>query len=836
MAALCIASLAAGGAQMSMDFPLSTPRLLSITSAPVGDIPAMNLLFNYDSTGKALCAAGSEMGQEPVSGHATVLKKNHGPASYTVNAKGMNGLILTLKGQLGSGVASASYKAGAKRAASANLAVTASFISPVQAHFSLISQTNTRGQITGSGTIASGYDNDSQAPGVLSGKSTKSQLTWRLKQGGQQISFIGKNAATGAIGMLTVNLPPDRGSYKPFAFPGFAGTTNPVTTNTTGGGTGPTNQTKGVMATFKGSVSQIPLQGGFPAAVAGATVTVHSDLNGDGVVQNSEQFTTQSDAEGNYSLSGQVLDGGRAIIQVSLDGYAREIKIADAVRAGSVIVNNIVISQLAPLTVSGAGAASLDGKLELKGLPPQIASIQARTYNPVTEANHFPGEFADDKTNMLLSAVFANFDARDGSGNSVTNLGNGASLRMQIPKETWGTLIDQTPGNNQIDVPLYYFDEGSGKWVRSANDGWLEDAGGAKIPEDQLSAIQAGSFAGLLYAAGPITHLSWWNCDHPISEHGCLHAVIVDASGAPVVGVSVSAVGLTYNGSSAPKITAADGSFCSDVMRSEAPGEDINGNGIFGEVQQAFISVTDGTNYYRFGPYTIPTTQGTCSQGTCMDLAKLVLTDSNLLTVALCPVSGQYTYADGNQPVSGAFVLGYDPAIGFSQMMEFLTNGASIFSTTDSEGMFSLTTPVLVGLNLISYQSTSVTDNVQDVLEGQATFAGCPSGSVNLLAQRIRQFTVFDAAQTNVGYLWQYQFAAQTVAYFTIGTTHYSARATSGSPIQFPSQPGESMTLDLYLRSASGPTKVGTMTFMATSALGGTCQTTGVSFSGSWGN
>jgi hypothetical protein len=75
-------------AQMNMSLNLATPRILSITSAPAGQIPALNLQFQYDSKGRALCANGSTVDTNPVSGQATIVKKGNGTLSYAVSGKG----------------------------------------------------------------------------------------------------------------------------------------------------------------------------------------------------------------------------------------------------------------------------------------------------------------------------------------------------------------------------------------------------------------------------------------------------------------------------------------------------------------------------------------------------------------------------------------------------------------------------------------------------------------------------------------------------------------------------------------------------------------------------
>ncbi len=64
--------------------------------------------------------------------------------------------------------------------------------------------------------------------------------------------------------------------------------------------------------------------------------------------------------------------------------------------------------------------------------------------------------------------------------------------------------------------------------------------------------------------------------------------------------------GVTYTGTSSPQTTDENGKFCVDVMRSEAPGEDVNQNGVTGETQKVLISGSSGGKLYNFGEYRNP--------------------------------------------------------------------------------------------------------------------------------------------------------------------------------------------------------------------------------------
>jgi len=181
---------------------------------------------------------------------------------------------------------------------------------------------------------------------------------------------------------------------------------------------------------------------------------------------------------------------------------------------------------------------------------------------------------------------------------------DGAGVRATIDRNHDGSIsadeayTTQTDadGAYTLDVPLYWFDEVKGTWVRDDNPGHLEDAQGKVIAPSSLPAIHDGSFAGAIYAVGNVTHFSTWNIDWPISTFGCVSGRVLDENGKPAEGATVTVRGVSYTGTSTPMVLGADGHFCLEAMRSEAPGEDLDGNGKAGEKTTVSIRVVAGLN------------------------------------------------------------------------------------------------------------------------------------------------------------------------------------------------------------------------------------------------
>ena len=89
---------------------------------------------------------------------------------------------------------------------------------------------------------------------------------------------------------------------------------------------------------------------------------------------------------------------------------------------------------------------------------------------------------------------------------------------MALPKDNWPSVVDVKPGDDRIQVPLFAFDDASGKWKRDG-EGFLEDDAGKVIAESELAAIRGGAHQGGVTVCGKVSHFSFWNVDWPVADH-----------------------------------------------------------------------------------------------------------------------------------------------------------------------------------------------------------------------------------------------------------------------------------------------------------------------------
>jgi hypothetical protein len=757
------------------------------------------LRFAYGSGAKFSCLTGSSLDYVP----AECAGSQKG-AAYTLAIVAPQAQSrVVLKGKAGDALAKATYKGpkGKLRIAKVPAALQAASAPVSQVVLSPV--LSAQGKLGGTGFIHSAYSGQEEdAP--LTGSIKKGKVKWALKNAAANLSFAGKEQGGAWIGTLKGKIGPDA-----IALPNFSISLAPLayalTVQTAGSGSGQVasappgidcpgacaapfayqtevaltatpaagssfagwggdqgcesgkpvmnapraciatfNLALGADARFHGTVSSSDgLSGSTPAG--GVKVTLRSDLNGNSTIDPGEAVTTQTDTAGQFEQRYPVVEGRAVTVDFDLDGYSKTPKVFASISPGADVPINTALRKLDEVPVNEGRGSSSDGKLQLEKLPATVESLSGRTFNPVTETAQFPGEFADSTGKMLISSVFSDIEAKDKNGAPVTNLAEGAKLRMQVPADTWNTLRDLVPGNGHIDVPLYYYDKAAGQWMRSASDGWLEDEAGAALPESALPAIKDGSYPGALYAAGEIKHLSYWNIDWPVETHGCVAGRIVDSTGRPVAGAVVTAKGVTYTGSSAPVSTQESGRFCIDVMRSEGPDEDLNDNGARGEPSRISLTAYANGKYYQLGAHTVPISPATCALGGCLELGDIALDASREVVVSLCAITGSVVYSGiatggdpgliAGAPIANATVYAYDANTDL--YADCLANGqCAFFASTDENGRFSLKIPVLLAAELIAYQFNANPANPTDFrfFVGNQSTEGCPASPITIKA------------------------------------------------------------------------------------------------------
>jgi hypothetical protein len=474
-----------------------------------------------------------------------------------------------------------------------------------------------------------------------------------------------------------------------------------------------------------------------PTELSQAEVRASVDRNGDGAIGAGESVTVHTDADGKYALDVAVKAGDTVVVRFAKSGVASVHRTIQGAPSGNMILS-MTLKEMETLSCTGSSCTGQSG-LVMSGLPAGTAG-RARVFNPVTDTDAFPGSFQDSTGKLLESGVFATFALEDQLGDPLEALATPATVKMRIPRDTWPVVKDIAGGNGRIDVPLYAFDEVKGTWVREG-EGFLEDGGGAVVPETALASIKEGSYPGTLFAVGQLSHFSSWNVDWPVESHGRIGGEVGECwwngERKPCAGATVTASGASYTGTSTPQTVGADGSFSIDVMRSEAPGEDLDGDGVTGETTTVRIRVAWDGRVYDVGTKDMPATQATEGGGDTYDAGTITLDDANLLEAGLCTVAGHVSWADGS-PAEGAFVFSWDDEVPSELVDALCFTGTqflcTIMAATDPEGAFSVVAPAMGGLTTSAFAIRQVggDPNVTEWGYGERTFASCPDLPISL--------------------------------------------------------------------------------------------------------
>lgn len=260
---------------------------------------------------------------------------------------------------------------------------------------------------------------------------------------------------------------------------------------------------------------------------------------------------TTSDANGKYSLPNAPI--GMVVAQFSKATYASNF--------ASVEVNNSKTStadrRLAKVAVRQDVSAATGGTVVLAGSSAQVelpaagfvnaagaavsgtVSVEMTPIDPGVNPLNMPGNYrAQGEATPIESFGALQVELRDASG-ALLNLAPGKTATIRIP-------VPEGATSAPLSIPLYYFKESTGLWVR---EGTAKLAG--NVPQQ--------------YYEGQVSHFTTWNADKPYDTmyiNGC----VVNAAGQPV-DATVVAEGINYFGSDTV-FTLADGKFRVAARRS----------------------------------------------------------------------------------------------------------------------------------------------------------------------------------------------------------------------------------------------------------------------------
>ena len=241
-----------------------------------------------------------------------------------------------------------------------------------------------------------------------------------------------------------------------------------------------------------------------------------------------------SDASGKYSLA-NVPAGAAVVAQFSKSQYASTFATVEVNPARTSVANR----RLAKVAVRQEMSAATGGTVSLAGSPAQVSLPAAGLVNAATGAafsgtvavemtpidpgqNTMPGNYRAQGEALPIESMGAlQVELRDASG-ALLNLAPGKTATIRIP-------VPAGAASPPLTIPLYYFKEATGLWVR---EGTATLAGN---PPQQ-------------YYEGQVSHFTVWNADQSadtIYINGC----VVNASGQPLE-ATVTSNGIDYYGSS----------------------------------------------------------------------------------------------------------------------------------------------------------------------------------------------------------------------------------------------------------------------------------------------
>lgn len=488
------------------------------------------------------------------------------------------------------------------------------------------------------------------------------------------------------------------------------------------GGSGGSGDTIAV----SGQLFLLPSSGQGVEPADGARVTASLDRDGDGSIEEDERASGLADEEGKYSVNAPAEAGRATVVAFEEDGYAPLIR---TVRVGALadVTLDGTLTEMKELACENDRCRDDAGTVSVTGI--DVASGYAKVFNPVADADRFPGSFSDNQGNMLVSAVFGAFELRDEDGDLIEELqpGQSATVTMRVPRDTWEVIVDIVPGDDRVTVPMFYFDETAGEWVMEGT-GQIQDAEGALIAEAELASIRDGSYSGALFAEAEVTHFSYWNVDWPLEDNTCMGGVLLDGEGEPASGATGTVRGVNFTGYSAPFTTNEDGSFCVNVRRSEEPGEDLDQNGTSGETRTVLLSFQSGGKTYRFNETEVTTDSATCPSG-CMVVEGLELIPANEVQPGICSASG--TVRKDEAPVANVVVFAEDETLDRDVVESVCGDLCMSADLSDESGQFAVSNAYATLL------AVSATAQEFDGLgtffyEARRSYLTCPSEPIDL--------------------------------------------------------------------------------------------------------
>ncbi len=377
-------------------------------------------------------------------------------------------------------------------------------------------------------------------------------------------------------------------------------------------------------------------------------------------IATSNGFAAETDRNGKFVIA-DIDAADRVLVDFSRRGFAKSQSPVQIIED----IQNFVSITMAEIDFEASFEAAEGLSFEIEAGGPTVAlqagsfvdadgnaydgsvNVEATFYDltsPMEQGNEIfaiPGDFTavDMEGEDQLLESFGMFQVNlVGDNGEELNLGD-AAAPIVVPVQDLGSIDTPTLGE---EVPIWSYNEATGKWV------------------EELAGVVEEDADGNLVAVFEAPHFSTWNVDKPLPTHGCVTGIVTNSQGTPRQGATVRAVGMTYISTTTAR-TAGDGTFCIEVK---------NGETVWLEIS---YSVGGQPATQRTDPVTIPAGQASCFDGNFSDCIDMGVIPVDIMSCVTGVVIDQQ-----NQPIVGAEVVSPQGGI----------------ATTDENGAFCLAVPV----------------------------------------------------------------------------------------------------------------------------------------------
>lgn len=255
--------------------------------------------------------------------------------------------------------------------------------------------------------------------------------------------------------------------------------------------------------------------------------------------------TVSTNEQGQFDV--EATAGASLTVKASKADYAdgqTTLNMATNGRGAATVISLIKVGAVQTVSGASGGDATLPGTTALVKLPPKAVidskgdsftgdiKVSLTAIDPAAQPRSMPGTYLANDGRLIESFGAIQVRLTDAAGKPL-QLALDAKATIRIPLKTRST---EPPA----EVPLYYFDESTGRWKQEGS-AKLNAAGG--------------------YYEGQVAHFSTWNADSPIEQTITVRGCVRDANDkVPKEPVMVATDGLNYSGV-ANAIMAEDGSF-----------------------------------------------------------------------------------------------------------------------------------------------------------------------------------------------------------------------------------------------------------------------------------